>query len=235
MADERVGSKKIVVSVDGPYLVSGGVPIADQTIGVNEAGESVAWQEGEHYLDKERCGLCRCGRSSKAPYCDGTHSQIGFDGTETASREPYIRQAVDVGGPTLPLLDARKLCAEARFCDRAGGLWNLVTRCDDPEVLELVEEEAALCPAGRYTVCDADTGEPHEPDLEPSIGIVEDPQLGVSGPVWVRGRMPIVSADGTLYEVRNRVTLCRCGASCNKPFCDGSHVGAEFHADKPAE
>ncbi|MHB8164175.1 MAG: CDGSH iron-sulfur domain-containing protein [Methanoregula sp.] len=31
-------------------------------------------------------------------------------------------------------------------------------------------------------------------------------------------------ADGKPYTVRNRVTLCRCGKSGNKPFCDGSHV-----------
>ena len=30
--------------------------------------------------------------------------------------------------------------------------------------------------------------------------------------------------DGKNYEVRNRVTLCRCGRSNNKPFCDGSHA-----------
>jgi CDGSH-type Zn-finger protein len=34
----------------------------------------------------------------------------------------------------------------------------------------------------------------------------------------------VISADGKAYEVRNRVTLCRCGSSNNKPFCDGSHA-----------
>jgi CDGSH-type Zn-finger protein len=33
----------------------------------------------------------------------------------------------------------------------------------------------------------------------------------------------VVSEDGTPYEVRNRQTVCRCGQSRNKPFCDGSH------------
>ncbi|HET8688843.1 MAG TPA: CDGSH iron-sulfur domain-containing protein [Methanosarcina sp.] len=40
----------------------------------------------------------------------------------------------------------------------------------------------------------------------------------------MRGGIPIESADGKQYEIRNRVTLCRCGKSRNKPFCDGSHV-----------
>ncbi|MCL1897984.1 MAG: CDGSH iron-sulfur domain-containing protein [Micrococcales bacterium] len=44
----------------------------------------------------------------------------------------------------------------------------------------------------------------------------------------VRGPVQIVSADGENYEVRNRVDLCRCGESSNKPFCDASHVPAEY-------
>jgi CDGSH-type Zn-finger protein len=39
---------------------------------------------------------------------------------------------------------------------------------------------------------------------------------------------PVVSADGFEYEVRNRVTLCRCGQSQNKPFCDGTHAQTKF-------
>lgn len=48
------------------------------------------------------------------------------------------------------------------------------------------------------------------------------------GPLWVRGGIPVESSDGATYEVRNRVTLCRCGRSSNKPFCDGTHKGVGF-------
>ncbi|MFE2733740.1 CDGSH iron-sulfur domain-containing protein [Streptomyces sp. NPDC059349] len=44
----------------------------------------------------------------------------------------------------------------------------------------------------------------------------------------MRGGIPVTAADGTPYEVRNRVTLCRCGASRNKPFCDGTHASIGF-------
>jgi CDGSH-type Zn-finger protein len=44
----------------------------------------------------------------------------------------------------------------------------------------------------------------------------------------VRGGIEVTSADGDAYEVRNRVTLCRCGASANKPFCDASHASVGF-------
>ena len=63
---------------------------------------------------------------------------------------------------------------------------------------------------------------------KPSIGLVEDPSVGVSGPLWVRGGIPVVSSDGVQYEPRNRTTLCRCGASRNKPFCDGTHAAIGF-------
>ncbi len=99
---------------------------------------------------------------------------------------------------------------------------------DDPEAAGLAVREAGLCPSGRLVAWDRYTKEPIEPDLEPSIGLVQDPAQGVSGPLWVRGGIPVYSADGYRYETRNRVTLCRCGASENKPFCDGSHAAIGF-------
>ena len=72
------------------------------------------------------------------------------------------------------------------------------------------------------------TGKPIEHPLPVSIGLIEDPLQGASGPLWLRGGIALVSADGFAYEIHNRETLCRCGASRNKPFCDGSHVSAGF-------
>jgi CDGSH-type Zn-finger protein len=40
--------------------------------------------------------------------------------------------------------------------------------------------------------------------------------------------MPIRSTDGTLWEIRNRETICRCGKSRNMPFCDGSDIDLRF-------
>jgi hypothetical protein len=84
-------------------------------------------------------------------------------------------------------------------------------------------EEVANCNSGRLVAFDEKKGSPIEPILEPSIAAVEEPLRGYEGPLWVRGGIPIESADGITYEIRNRVTLCRCGISSNKPFCDGSH------------
>jgi CDGSH-type Zn-finger protein len=220
---------KIAITKNGPYLVSGGVPLAKQHIVPNAAGESIEWREGQRYAKESSYALCRCGHSSNKPFCDGTHKKIGFDGTETASHQAYREQAEVIDGPTMSLADAESLCAYARFCDPEGQVWNLVGRTDHEEARRLVVHEAGHCPSGRLVATDRKTGQALEPKHEPSIGIVEDTAKGISGPLWVRGGIPIASAEGTQYEVRNRVTLCRCGASRNKPFCDGSHASIGFN------
>jgi hypothetical protein len=81
-----------------------------------------------------------------------------------------------------------------------------------------------MIPAGRLVAVDRETAHEIEPALEPSIGLIDDSARSVSGPLWIRGGIPIVAADGGRYEVRNRVTLCRCGRSSNKPYCDRAHA-----------
>ena len=222
------GRMKIVVAKDGPYLVSGKVPLNIQIITPNEEGFSWDWKNGKSFEAKDEYSLCRCGHSKNKPFCDNSHLKVKFNGTETASRKPYIRQAQRIDGPTLTLSDAEELCAFARFCDPGGKIWSLTEETDNPEARKLVIREANHCPAGRLVVHDKKTRDEIENRLAPSIGVVEDPALGVSGPLWVQGGVTIESADGTPYEIRNRVTLCRCGASVNKPFCNGSHASIRF-------
>jgi CDGSH-type Zn-finger protein len=213
---------KIKVTRNGPYLVSGGVPLSRQIIVSDANGDPLCWRAGETLLVGETYSLCRCGQSEKWPFCDGTHQRVHFDGTETASREPYVEQAEETEGPDLRLTDAQALCIHARFCDRCGGTWDLTERSGDPEARQTAIEQASNCPSGRLVAWEKE-GQAIEPELEPSIGLVENPLKGTRGPIWVRGGIPIEAADGALYQVRNRVTLCGCGKSANKPFCDGSH------------
>jgi len=216
----------IRVTKNGPYVVRGSIPISRQTIVTDEKGESVAWRTGEHLPDRPSCTLCCCGASDNKPYCDGSHVAVGFDGTETASHAAYEDAAIAIQGPRIVLMDQVDICADARFCAAKGKAWRRV-EIDDDESRRIVIDESNLCPAGRYTAVELD-GSVHEPDLAPAIGLVEDPKAGVSGPLWVQGGIPLTAEDGTPYPVRNRVTLCRCGNSANKPFCDGSHIKAGF-------
>lgn len=220
---------KIVITKNGPYLISGDFTIDKQIITIGKEGEPEKWVKSKEYPVNKPCELCRCGQSKNNPFCDGMHSKVSFDGTETASKEAFDKQAQVMDGPTLRLKDASELCAVARFCHRAGGTWELTKHSDIPKARKIAIEEACNCPSGRLVECDKKTGVVLEPKIEKSISLVEDPQKKVSGPIWVKGGVPIESSDGTMYETRNRVTLCRCGKSGNKPFCDGSHIEEGFN------
>jgi len=221
--------KKIMITKDGPYLVSGNLPIDKQIIAIGEGGKPEKWVKGKTVPSNQPCALCRCGESKNKPFCDGTHAKVGFKGAEAASKKPYDKQAQVMDGPTLKLKDASALCSAARFCHKGGGTWELTHHSDDTKARELAIEEACDCPSGRIVECDKKTGQVMEKEFEKSISLVEDPQNKVSGPIWVKGGVPVESSDGSTYEVRNRVTLCRCGKSQNKPFCDGSHIDEGFN------
>jgi CDGSH-type Zn-finger protein len=228
MHAKKPTSARVEITKDGPYTVSGDLPLNKQTIGANAAGESVKWLESEAIASKAQYQLCRCGHSAHKPFCDGAHAKAGFNGTETASREPYRAQAKLMRGPAMSLTDAESLCAFARFCDPRGQIWNLVNETDNATARKHFVQEARDCPSGRLVAWDNATGEALEPTFHPSIGLIEDPVNECSGPLWLRGGIQVVGSDGFHYEVRNRVTLCRCGASRNKPFCDGTHASIKF-------
>jgi CDGSH-type Zn-finger protein len=221
-------SMHVKIAPNGPYLVYGNVPLAIETIGTSAEGDSLTWESGRTIPAGATYALCRCGHSANKPFCDGTHASIGFDGTETASRDSFAAEAKAMNGPSMTLYDDEPLCAFARYCDRAGTIWKLIHKTDDAEVRTIVQQEASSCPSGRLVVRDAATGEVLEPELNPSISLVEDPAKACSGPIWLRGGVRVTASDGFDYEKRNRVTLCRCGASQNKPFCDGAHADIAF-------
>jgi CDGSH-type Zn-finger protein len=229
-------SIRVVISKDGPYLVYGDVPLVRFTIGTDADGGSDKWTTGDTLSTEEQpYALCRCGKSKSKPFCDGTHQKVRFDGTETASREPYQARAKIFDGPTMQLSDAEDLCAFARFCDPHSQVWNQVKNSDDPQVRAMFIRQVGDCPAGRLVAWDKRTGQAVEAELPVSIGVVDDPVKQCGGPLWLRGGVSVVAADGWEYEVRNRVTLCRCGQSDNKPFCDGTHVAVNFRESGFAE
>jgi CDGSH-type Zn-finger protein len=209
----------VTVSKDGPYLVSGAVPVQMQTITPNSEGGSWSWSSGRSFPAEAPYLLCRCGHSGNKPFCDGTHATVGFKGTEVADFDAEPTETID--GPDASLDDIQPLCAFARFCDNDGGIWSIV---EESGATPVAVRQATNCPSGRLVLRKAPTGEAIEAEFLPSIGLVEDPLKECSGPLWVRGGISVVSADGKTYETRNRVTLCRCGMSQNKPFCDGTHA-----------
>ena len=109
------GSRKIVISKDGPYIVSAGIPLTIEIIEPNAEGLSWNWKTAKSFKTSGEYKLCRCGQSKNKPFCDGSHTDVSFDGREAATRQPYARQADVFDGPTMTLSDAEDLCAFARF------------------------------------------------------------------------------------------------------------------------
>jgi CDGSH-type Zn-finger protein len=213
---------EIRIEQDGPYQVSGDAALARGRIVETEFGEPVAWEVGPDIMHGESYRLCRCGRSETKPFCDDSHLE-GFDGTEVASREPTDTRRKRFEGGGVVLTDDISLCSHAGFCrDRFTSVWEMTDEAADPAIRERLEHMVSLCPSGRLAYEDPPNAEAVEPAFEPSIVVEEN------GPYWVRGGVPVTAADGRTWEVRNRITLCRCGHSQNKPFCDGSHKDVGF-------
>jgi len=219
----------IKIVKNGPYIVYGPIEINQKTIIADETGTPDKYFDGKVFEVKSYpISLCRCGKSKNAPFCDNAHLE-GFDGTETASFEPILQNANIYEGPNIKLFDNEKFCSYARFCDAKGTIWNLVVEGREDTDADAIRE-ANLCPSGRLMIFDKN-GNMIEDELPKSISVLEDGILKLSGPLWIRGGIRIENSNGESYEIRNRQTICRCGQSENKPFCDCTHAHTDFKAD----
>jgi CDGSH-type Zn-finger protein len=219
--------KKIEVCCDGPYIVTGNIPLVNTTQVVTEYGEPVAWKKDGRIPSGEAYFLCRCGHSSQKPYCDGTHLQIRFDGTETAPTNTNAkRQEVLPGGKNISIRNDMILCTSAGFCaNRRTTIAEMAARTGDPQVRDLAIAMIQLCPSGALTYSLEGGGPEIEVDLAQQIFCTTEITSDgtIEGPLWVTGGIPVMRSDGKPFETRNRVTLCNCGHSQIKPLCDGSH------------
>ena len=146
----------------------------------------------------------------------------------SASSAPPAPKAVagveEIEGRDLTLLFDSRKCIHSRFCvtwapkvflANVQGPW---IHPDAMEVERLVEI-AHVCPSGAIGYRRKD-GEPDE--AAPLVNLIT---IRENGPYAVRADMQLNGERGVF-----RATLCRCGASKNKPFCDGSHNEVQFTA-----
>jgi CDGSH-type Zn-finger protein len=222
------GEKKILIVRNGPYKVKGDVPLVHKTQVASEHGEPLTWaRKGSIETDPGEYILCRCGQSSQMPLCDLTHRRIQWDGTETADTGPTAdRQATLPGGTRIIVKKDASLCMDSGFCAMAKTtLEQLVEASADTEARSLAIAMVERCPSGALTYRMEEKGPDIEPDYPAQIAdtteITSDGPI--AGPLWVTGGIPIQRSDGQPMETRERVTLCNCGLSKNKPLCDGLH------------
>jgi CDGSH-type Zn-finger protein len=131
------------------------------------------------------------------------------------------------------ILGAGRLLGEIRYPVRGLG------EVFDPQARPWVKVDAADPDAIAATVLTCPTGALHFRRLDGG-GQEEAPEQATieprpNGPLFVRGRLRLVDADGHLIRADTRLALCRCGASANKPFCDGSHRRIGFRTATPVD
>ncbi len=219
-AATSVIARSITAKANGPLVVTGSVALYRRRAVHSEHGEPLAWQTTARLDAGERYALCRCGESARKPFCDGTHAQRGFAPADTAAGN-YAERSNVLGGTGITVRDDRSICMHAGFCGtRVTNVWKQVGATEESTVRAQVIAMVEKCPSGALTY--EIEGIETEPLLPEAIGVVAD------GPLWVTGGIPVTTSDGAAIESRNRVTLCRCGQSDNKPLCDGSHREAGF-------
>lgn len=179
--------------------------------------------EGADILpDKNVIALCRCGKSDNKPFCDGTHNKIGFS---SATDNPTAGKWQDYVGNHITIHDNRHLCAHAGNCTHGlASVWRMGKEpwiepdgADVEAIIAVIEQ----CPSGA---------------LSYSIGgkqidqgtVADGISVSTNGPYHVSGEIALKDPSRDSDDTPGRYALCRCGASKNKPFCDGSHWDINF-------
>lgn len=186
---------------DGPLLVKG-----------------VTQLEGEGAEAKPVMSLCRCGRSSNKPFCDGSHKKVEFrsDVGKPAGKDRQLKYE----GEEVDVFFNPMICAHAAECNRiASHIFDATKR---PWVQpnngsrKEIESVIAGCPSGALTVAEKNDVPKHRVSEVPKIRVAKN------GPYWVESVALETPPQGEGMSEKKYV-LCRCGQSGNKPFCDGTH------------
>jgi CDGSH-type Zn-finger protein len=183
--------------------------------------------KGEGLPVKDVLALCRCGRSETKPFCSGMHKQVGFSSANESDGSKNRR--VDYAGAEITIHDNRGICSHAGFCtDNLRAVWSSKrTPWIDPDGAASDEIVAVvrMCPSGALSYS---IGGVEFRDREGPPGIL----VSSNGPYYVTGGIELADAPWGEGASGEHFTLCRCGSSKNKPFCDGTHWEIGFSDEK---
>jgi len=176
---------------------------------------------GETIDTSEEIFLCRCGSSKNKPYCDGSHASAKFTDRRQRTKDDPVSE---FAGKKLTVVDNVGLCAHAGDCvagapntffTKKGG-----TRVSHPDASDTAKVIEAIrhCPSGALLYKQGGKLV-HEYSSGTEVLVEKDGPLRVQRAKLNGGRRPATD---------DHYTLCRCGASLNKPFCDGTHTKIKF-------
>ncbi len=165
----------------------------------------------------------RCSASENKPFCDGSHGKIRF--SERKETDGHLDKRKDYVGKEITIHDNRGICSHAGYCSDClpsvfkyrSSPWIDPDGASKEEIIETINK----CPSGAlsYSI----KGKEYREEREPEVQVSKD------GPYQVTGNIEIVGHKNRAQEVsEEHCTLCRCGSSKNKPFCDGTHYEIGF-------
>jgi CDGSH-type Zn-finger protein len=221
---------KILALPNGPYYL-----LNDMETKIVENLQS---SEGKQLSTIVGIALCRCGASKNKPFCDGTHATIGFSSknkvTENGgSGEKTVKdRRKSYVGKKITIHDNRRICSHAAECvNNLPSVFKFNARPwidSDGATVEEIINTIRKCPSGAlsYSIDGVEYRDQNE----------RKPMITVSkhGPYIITGCIDLIG-DNIQFgngASKEHYTLCRCGASNNKPFCDGMHKVINFKDDK---
>jgi CDGSH-type Zn-finger protein len=178
---------------------------------------------GQACANVKGAALCRCGGSKNKPFCDGTHGINGFSDKKLTDGSANKRG--DYRGLAITIHDNRGICSHAGFC--TDNLKRVFRMGEEPWIdpdgatMEEIVRVVRMCPSGALSYS-VDGMEHRDQDREPMVTVTRN------GPYAVTGGIELIGQEFGEGASRDHYTLCRCGASKNKPFCDGSHWAVGF-------
>jgi CDGSH-type Zn-finger protein len=195
--------------------------------------ENLVNSKGEKLSNIQGIALCRCGVSKNKPFCDGTHSIIKFSSQNNGdnSNKKINSKKKSYVGKNITIHDNRKICSHAAECiNNLPSVFRLNQRPDrsrsgnnsNRKIIETIKK----CPSGALSYS-IDGIEYRDYDGKPLVKVSKD------GPYLVSGGIELIGEVEFPEDVsKEHYTLCRCGTSNNKPFCDGTHNSINFKDEK---
>jgi CDGSH-type Zn-finger protein len=229
--DDQLKEKpKIVPLPNGPYyLINDMEP---------KLVENLKNSKGEPLLAIRGVSLCRCGASNNKPFCDGTHGKIGFSSENKKEAENNNDHQIakdkrkNYVGKKITIHDNRKICSHAAECvNNLPSVFKINARPwikPDAAEMEEIINTIRKCPSGALSYSLDGIEYQDQNERKPLITVSKD------GPYYATGGVDLIGdniqwAEGSSKE---HYVLCRCGASNNKPFCDGMHRVINFKDEK---
>ncbi len=168
-------------------------------------------------IDGDTVYLCRCGDSKNAPFCDGAHKAQGFEAAGPDGCTPSDQEIVTWEGRTMRTFFNKSTCMHVYYCKPLKDL-RAAELAGDDSAADKIKAVVDTCPSGALSYADkASTETAAMPDGPVAIDIREGGEI--------RLQVPFDMSVGLQErQAGNRATLCRCGLSKNKPFCDGRHM-----------